>query len=301
VDGGAPPDLSARREGVPSELRDAEWARLAQLIPPASPGGRPRKTDMRAAMNAILHLLRTGCPWLYLPREGFPPSSTVYNMFRKFQRAGTWEAIWAELHMALRERIGREASPSAAILDRHSVKSAEKRAAKMTSIARFRAGRRPCGYVKDHVKPLACGGPTRSRTSNGRRPLRRRLRIAGSGRAALASRVPPRAGYKRAPGLTRVWQLFRRRQPQLHRHLKISEVYGGRSASWSFLPTFSREACRNEERGVALPRWRCDTRRDRAKQHAQGMSIHAFHHDLPVPSGCEPPVPRRMRHSRRFC
>jgi len=90
------------------------------------PGGRPRKTDMRAAMNAIFYLLRTGWPWRYLPRDSFPPRSTVYNIFRKFQRDGVWEAIWAELHMALRERMGREASPSAAVLDSQSVKSAEK-------------------------------------------------------------------------------------------------------------------------------------------------------------------------------
>jgi transposase len=122
-----------REEGrFPSDLRDAEWAGLAPLIPPASPGGRPRKTDMRAAMNAILYLLRTGCPWRYLPREGFPPRSTVYNIFRKFQREGTWEAIWAELHMALRGRMGREASPSAAVLDSQSVKSVEKGAVTTT-------------------------------------------------------------------------------------------------------------------------------------------------------------------------
>ena len=79
-----------RREGdgYPSDLRDAEWARLEPLIPPARPGGRPRKTDMRAAVNAILYLLRTGCPWRYLPRESFPPRSTVYNIFRKFQCDG---------------------------------------------------------------------------------------------------------------------------------------------------------------------------------------------------------------------
>jgi putative transposase len=101
----------------------ATWksSSLEPLIPKASPGGRPRKTDMRAAMNAILYLLRTGCPWRYLPRDGFPPRSTVYNIFRKFQREGIWEAIWAELHMALRERMGREASPSAAVLDSQSV------------------------------------------------------------------------------------------------------------------------------------------------------------------------------------
>jgi transposase len=120
-------------EGYPSDLRDAEWARLEPMIPPARPGGRPRKTAMRAAMNAILYLLRTGCPWRYLPRDRFPPRSTVYNIFRKFEREGVWEAIWAELHMALREQMGRGASPSAAVLDSQSVRSAEKGAVKTTS------------------------------------------------------------------------------------------------------------------------------------------------------------------------
>src|SRR5208337_4114920 len=119
-------------ERYPSNLTDVEWERLKPLIPDASPGGRPRKTDMRAAMNAIFYLLRTGCPWRYLPREGFPPRSTVYNIFRKFQRQRAWEAIWAELHMALRERMGREASPSAAVIDSQSLKSAEKGAAETT-------------------------------------------------------------------------------------------------------------------------------------------------------------------------
>ena len=123
-----------RREGdgYPSDLRDAEWAWLEPRIPPASPGGRPRKTGMRAAMNAILYLLRTGCPWRYLPRYGFPPRATVYNLFRKFQREGVWEAIWAELHMALRARMGREPSPATAVLDSQSVKSAEKGAVETT-------------------------------------------------------------------------------------------------------------------------------------------------------------------------
>ncbi len=117
-------------EGLPSDLTDAQWARLEPLIPPADPGGRPRKTDMRAAMNAIFYLLRTGCPWRYLPRGTFPPRSTVYNIFRKFQREGVWDAIWAELLMALREQTGREASPTAAIIDSQSLKSAEKGGAK---------------------------------------------------------------------------------------------------------------------------------------------------------------------------
>ncbi len=99
---------------------------VGPLIPPADRGGRPRKTDMRAAMNAIFYLLRSGCPWRYRPRGSFPPRSTVYNIFRKFQRDGVWEQIWGELHIALREHLGREASPTAAVIDSQSLKSAEK-------------------------------------------------------------------------------------------------------------------------------------------------------------------------------
>jgi len=113
----------------PSDMTDGEWALLEPLIPPAKPGGRPRETDMRAAINAILYLLRTGCPWRYLPRDGFPPRSTVYNIFRNFQKEGVWQAIWERLHMDLREDMEREASPTAAVIDSQSVRSAEKGAA----------------------------------------------------------------------------------------------------------------------------------------------------------------------------
>jgi transposase len=111
---------------LPSDLTEAQWERLEPLIPAAKFGGRPRTTDMRATMNAIFYLLRTGCPWRYLPRGPFPPRSTVYNIFRKFQHDGVWERIWAELHMALREALDREASPTAAIIDSQSLKAAEK-------------------------------------------------------------------------------------------------------------------------------------------------------------------------------
>ncbi len=117
-----------RREGggFPSDLSDAEWAVLGPLIPAACPGGRPRKTDMRSAMNAILYLLRTGCPWRYLPHDGFPARSTVYNIFRKFQADGTWATIWDQLYPMLREHEGRQGSPSAGIVDSQTIKSAEK-------------------------------------------------------------------------------------------------------------------------------------------------------------------------------
>ena len=100
--------------------------RLKPLIPAAKTGGRPRKTDLRAAMNAIFYLLRTGCPWRYVPRGPFPPRSTVYTIFRKCQHDGGGESIWEELHMALREALDREASPTAAIIDSQSLKAAEK-------------------------------------------------------------------------------------------------------------------------------------------------------------------------------
>jgi transposase len=113
----------------PSDLTDAEWAKLEPLLPAAKATGRPRRTDMREAINAILYLLRTGCPWRYLPRDGFPPRSTVYNIFRKFQKEGVWDAIWQKLHMDLREHMSREASSIAAVIDSQSVKSVEKGAA----------------------------------------------------------------------------------------------------------------------------------------------------------------------------
>lgn len=115
----------------PSDMTDEEWARLEPLIPPVKPGGRPRATNMREAVNAIFYLLRTGCPWRYLPRDGFPPRSTVYNIFRNFQKDGTWDAIWQKLHMDLREDMERDASPTAAIIDSQSLKSAEKGAVTM--------------------------------------------------------------------------------------------------------------------------------------------------------------------------
>ena len=107
---------------------------LGPLIPDATPGGRPRKTDMRSAMNAILY------PWRYLPRDGFPPRSTVYNIFRKFQAVGTWHSTWDQLYPMLREREDREGSPSAGIIDSQTLKSADKGALKPRH--RPRGGRR---------------------------------------------------------------------------------------------------------------------------------------------------------------
>ena len=132
VDGGTAPDLPAERRRLSERPAGCGVGAVGADDPTGAARRAAAKTEIRAAMNAILYLLRTGCPWRYLPRDSFPPRSTVHNIFRKFQREGVWEVIWAELHMTLRERMGREASPSAAVLDSQSVKSAEKGTVKTT-------------------------------------------------------------------------------------------------------------------------------------------------------------------------
>lgn len=105
----------------PSDLRDDEWARMAELIPAAKTGGRPRTTDMREFFNAVLYLLRTGCSWRQLPKD-FPPWKSVYRILREFQKCGTWEQVHDVLHKAVREQEGKEAAPTAVIIDSQSVK-----------------------------------------------------------------------------------------------------------------------------------------------------------------------------------
>lgn len=116
-------DRSALR--YPSDLSDGEWAILAPLIPPAKRGGRPREVDIRAVIGGLLYVLETGCPWRHLPKD-FPPKSTVHSYFELWAWDGTLEHIHDTLYVALREHEGREASPSAAILDSQSAKSMQK-------------------------------------------------------------------------------------------------------------------------------------------------------------------------------
>ena len=115
-----------RRSGgrYATDVTDAEFARIEPLLPAAKRGGRRRTTLLREVLNALLYLLRTGCPWRMLPRE-FPPKSTVYGYFRRFWEDGVWSGIQMTLLMAAREQAGREASPSAGIIDSQSVKTTE--------------------------------------------------------------------------------------------------------------------------------------------------------------------------------
>ena len=91
-----------------TDLADAAWSWVAPVLPAARPGGRPRTTDLRAVLNAIFYLLRTGCQWRLLPRE-FPPWGTVYHYFQAWQNAG----VWVHLHRVLYEQARRDAGRAA--------------------------------------------------------------------------------------------------------------------------------------------------------------------------------------------
>ena len=115
-----------RRDGLryASDMSDAEWAQIEALLPVPKRLGRPRTTQMRQVVNAMLYLLTTGCQWRLLPKE-FPPFSTVQRFFYRWRDAGLWQTINHFLVMRTREAAGREASPTAGVLDSQSVKTTE--------------------------------------------------------------------------------------------------------------------------------------------------------------------------------
>ena len=111
----------------PSDLTDAEWECAQRYLPPEPRRGRPRTHPLRRILDAILYVVRTGCPWRYLPIN-FPPWQTVFYHFRRFCLRGTWHLFYAALHRAERDRTGRHPDPSAAIMDSQSVKTVEESA-----------------------------------------------------------------------------------------------------------------------------------------------------------------------------
>ena len=127
----------------PSDLTDAEWALVEPHIPPAKRGGRKRKVDVRAVLQGVLYVLETGCQWRHLPKD-FPPRSTVWDYFDLWSYDGTLDRIHDALYVAMREAEERDASPTAAIIDSRTAKSAEKGGANrrkpaMTRVRRPRA------------------------------------------------------------------------------------------------------------------------------------------------------------------
>ncbi len=113
------------RRRYPSDLTDAEWTLLEPRVPTARRGGRPRAHATRELVDAMRYVLRGGIAWRALPHE-FPPWQTVYHYFRAWRLDGTWERLNDELRELVRVRAGRNAQPTAAILDSQSAKTTEK-------------------------------------------------------------------------------------------------------------------------------------------------------------------------------
>jgi transposase len=115
-----------QREGLryASDTTDAEWARIEPHLPPPARRGRKRGTDLREVVNAIFYIAQSGCQWRLLPRE-FPPHTTVQRYFYAWRDNGLWQTINHVLLMDVREAAGREASPTAGVIDSQSVKTTE--------------------------------------------------------------------------------------------------------------------------------------------------------------------------------
>src|SRR4029079_6514577 len=103
-----------------TDLTDAEWALVEPFMPEPNARGRPRLWPVCEILNAICYVLRGCSPWRFLPRD-LPPKSTVYDRFSQWRDSGLFERINYALVMADREQVGREASPSAAVIDRWDV------------------------------------------------------------------------------------------------------------------------------------------------------------------------------------
>ncbi len=108
-----------------SDLTDAEWSVIAPLIPPAKRGGNKRTVNIREVVNGVMYILSTGCQWRAVPKD-LPPCSTLYGYLDRWLRDRTLGRMHHELYVQCREQAGRPASPTVAIIDSQSVKSAEK-------------------------------------------------------------------------------------------------------------------------------------------------------------------------------
>jgi transposase len=136
--------LQYRRDGLryASDVTDQEWAQIEALLPPPKRLGRPRTTTLRAVVNALLYLLTTGCQWRLLPKE-FPPFSTVQRFFYRWRDDGMWQTINHSLVVRAREAAGREASPTAGVIDSQSVKTTEAAGPRGGACPRARHSRDP--------------------------------------------------------------------------------------------------------------------------------------------------------------
>jgi transposase len=122
----------------PSDLTDEEWELIEPLIAPAKRGGRKREVNVREVMNGVMYVLSTGCQWRAMPKN-LPPRSTVFSYLDLWRYDGTLERVHQALYERCRAQAGRQAEPTAAIIDSQSVKSAEKGGRTLTRTVMTRA------------------------------------------------------------------------------------------------------------------------------------------------------------------
>jgi putative transposase len=113
-----------KRASYPTDLTDAQWKRLERIVPEPKAGPQPLLYSRREIVNAILYVVRSGCPWRMLPHD-LPPYRIVFHYFNLWKKEGIWKQIHDMLRAQVRRRAGRKAKPTAAILDSQSVKTTE--------------------------------------------------------------------------------------------------------------------------------------------------------------------------------
>jgi putative transposase len=183
----------------PTDLSDAEFRHIEPYLPAANQRGRPRIHAPREILDAIFYVLKSGCPWRLLPRE-FPPWRSVYHWFRRWRIDGTWERLNTALRERVRERVGRNPQPSAAIVDSQAVKT--------TGVGGTERGFDPAKKV------------------DGRK---RHLLVDAEG-LVLKARVHS-AKVPDADGIRLLLKRVRERFPRLS-HLWVDAGYQGRSRRW---------------------------------------------------------------------
>ena len=117
-------EIAKKTKRYPSDVTEEEWERIAPLMPKPGRRGRPREVEFREVINAVRYLVRSGCGWRMLPVH-FGPRQTVYGWFRELARRFLFQTIHDVALMVGRARAGREASPSAAVIDSQSVKATQ--------------------------------------------------------------------------------------------------------------------------------------------------------------------------------